>query len=846
MRFAPLAQCDLRFLQRATPMVEGRVSNRVQSNDRDRLGPSQWPPTFMSLAEAARVIGFRSFPTLAAYTSRARAFWAILAVLLVSFCGVSAGTLIELRQETWDQATTGARNLVSVLSQEIARNLRTYDALLLRLKTEIRDPALDRLSHEAQYENLFQGTFVDPFLTDVFVTNAAGRVVWDRNGPQARNRDFSTSPAFTIQRDTVDAGLFMSAPFSRPDNLSDKVVAISRRVNARDGSFGGIVVGLVRMELFLRATRGTILGADDSITLFTAAGTLVARTPNLPEMIGRDLSGTPNVARMIDADGGVFSGISSIDGVRRIYTFTHIRDVPIILTVALGEKSVLSGWNRRALKIGLVLTLLSGLALTLALFVRREFRRRLETENTLRRSEEQYRLLADHSTDLIIRLDRDFNRRYVSPASRSLVGFEPEELYGQPSRGLIHPDDWSHVERIARNARQSAGGTEATYRLRTKSGGYIWAEGRYSYVPNDGGFIVVLRDVSERKQVEEELAAAHAKLTNLVNTDPLTGLSNRRHFDEMLEALGRRADPVPVSMLMMDIDRFKLFNDRYGHPEGDACLKSVARAIQGVAEAEGAVPARIGGEEMALLLPNRSLAEAQALAERIRAAVEALAIAHEGNVANGGVVTVSIGCAERDSSQSLMEPLIGEADQMLYEAKRSGRNRVESRLTLARAASAGEGVTDERRDEAAGRFRAAKLSAGPGELDTLATRLAELLEAPVGFISLYDRDEVELVGRHNIARTTASKDISFCRYTVLSSEPIVISDMATDPRFAENPLVTCDRGARFYAAAPLIDPRSGVAIGAISVCDAKPRYLFGPDERSILTTFARLVMHGVS
>ncbi|ALN71083.1 hypothetical protein M673_00080 [Aureimonas sp. AU20] len=775
---------------------------------------------------------------------RGRAFWALLILLLLSFCGVSAATLIDLRQDAWMQATNGARSLGAALSQEIRRTLRTYDAALMRVGTSLSDPTVKRLDPSTRQIALFEGTFVDAFLAGVFVTDASGNIIWDRDREPSRLPNLADKSFFKAQRDAADVGLFMSEPFMREDNGADHVVALSRRVRTEDGSFNGVVVGLVRLDAFVRILHGSLLAPGDSINLFTREGVLVARVPDKPDAIGRDMSHTVNVAKFMQAESGVFTGVSAMDGVSRIYSFVHMSDVPIILDVGLAEKNVYASWNRRALTIGLVLVLLSGLTLCLAVLIRREFRRRLETERVLRHSEEQYRLLADHSTDLIIRLDADLARRYVSPAAMPMLGYTPDEMIGQLSRSLIHPDDWTEVQRIAANARQSDKGTETAYRLRTKAGDYVWVEGRYSYVPADGGFIVVLRNISKRRQVEEKLAAAHAELTGLANTDSLTGLANRRRFDEQLKSLCSTPGRPPFSLLMMDIDRFKLFNDRYGHPSGDRCLRQVAEAIRAALPGGEALAARIGGEELAVLLPGCDLIEAQRTAERICRAVEALAIAHEGNLPNGGVVTISIGCAERSESCDLFQQVTGEADQMLYEAKRSGRNRACSRLTLAQSDEIDVSQTEALRQEAIERFRALRLGSGSVELDALTARLAKLLQAPIGFISLY-ASEVEIVGRYNISLATTSRDTSFCRLTVQSAEPIVVPDLKADPRFEQNPFVTCEEGSRFYAAAPLIDPHTGVSIGAISVCDAKPRYAFGAEERTLLTTFAHVVMHGL-
>jgi diguanylate cyclase (GGDEF)-like protein len=176
---------------------------------------------------------------------------------------------------------------------------------------------------------------------------------------------------------------------------------------------------------------------------------------------------------------------------------------------------------------------------------------------------------------------------------------------------------------------------------------------------------------------EEQLKRANEQLMELATTDALTGLANRRRFDERIDMEWRRAaqDGVPLALLICDVDNFKKFNDRYGHLEGDHCLRAVAVALKAAARRPGDLAARTGGEEFALILPGTSLAGAVAFAEKFRTSVEMLAIPHADNVT--GRVTVSIGAASaRPGCDEPVHNLVDAADAALYRAKRLGRNRV--------------------------------------------------------------------------------------------------------------------------------------------------------------------------
>ena len=188
---------------------------------------------------------------------------------------------------------------------------------------------------------------------------------------------------------------------------------------------------------------------------------------------------------------------------------------------------------------------------------------------------------------------------------------------------------------------------------------------------------------------EEELRIANEHLEELASLDGLTGLANRRAFDRQIDHDWQRAREhrEPVALMMIDIDHFKLFNDRYGHVAGDTCLRAVGETLSLVTLGEAVLVARYGGEEFALLLPGLDIERASTLADEARRAIEDLCINHSESPC--GYVTVSIG-VESIVPDRYQEPaaLIEAADIALYEAKRRGRNAVVARVrALLRVAS---------------------------------------------------------------------------------------------------------------------------------------------------------------
>ncbi|WP_158217613.1 GGDEF domain-containing protein [Lottiidibacillus patelloidae] len=189
--------------------------------------------------------------------------------------------------------------------------------------------------------------------------------------------------------------------------------------------------------------------------------------------------------------------------------------------------------------------------------------------------------------------------------------------------------------------------------------------------------------VLAHEEMEARLQEANSKLLKMANIDGLTGIANRRSFNDTLEKETKRMkrEKKVLSLLMIDIDNFKAFNDTYGHQEGDYCLQSVANEIKGNLQRPSDFVARYGGEEFAVILPGLSENKAAVVAEKIRSSIEELEIPNVHAEAKS-IVTISVGVATMDEDIN-SEQLVKLADRALYEAKERGRNQVcQSELTL--------------------------------------------------------------------------------------------------------------------------------------------------------------------
>ncbi len=209
---------------------------------------------------------------------------------------------------------------------------------------------------------------------------------------------------------------------------------------------------------------------------------------------------------------------------------------------------------------------------------------------------------------------------------------------------------------------------------------------------------LLLQEIEKRRRAEEALQKANEKLQHLADSDSLTGIANRRHFDEYLDREWQRysRDKLHLALIMCDIDFFKLYNDTYGHQAGDSCLQQVAGAIGRAVKRPADLVARYGGEEFAALLPNTDFDGALRVAESIHLEVRQLKIVHAQSSVSD-YITLSAGIASTvPSHQESPAALISAADKALYQAKERGRNK-SCAVALDRSALPGRGEEGERK-----------------------------------------------------------------------------------------------------------------------------------------------------
>lgn len=468
--------------------------------------------------------------------------------LSLVLAALTALSLWEMRSDALASARDAADNLALILQRDIARNIEVYDLSLQAVIDGVRDPAMLALPPAVRQLVLFDRSTNAQDLGSLLVTDKAGDVVIDSHSVPPRHIYLGDRDYFQVHQASDDVGLYISEPFMPRATGLERSLGLSRRLNGPHGEFNGIVVGTLRLNYFRRLFDGINLGPHATVTLIRTDGTLLMRRPYNEKLIGRNLADATAFQKRLLAPEGSYVDIAGIDDIERLFSFRHIGDHPLIVTVGLATEDIYAEWWRRAWVISGIVLMLDAVFIVLSFLFAQQLRKRLEMEQQL------------------------------------------------------------HL---------------------------------------------------------------------LANTDSLTGLGTRRALDSALDVEWRRANRhhTPMAVLMIDVDDFKPYNDRYGHAAGDTALRTVARCINDSIKRPGDFAGRYGGEEFCAVLPNTDLGGAARVAESIRAAVLA---ANERNAGSAyGKLTVSIGVAVHSgiaAEDDTLEDLVRLADGRLYEAKAAGRN----------------------------------------------------------------------------------------------------------------------------------------------------------------------------
>lgn len=302
----------------------------------------------------------------------------------------------------------------------------------------------------------------------------------------------------------------------------------------------------------------------------------------------------------------------------------------------------------------------------------------VKTAGVLQLRTEQFRTAFEYASIGMALVGLDGQWLRVNNSLCKILGYTEDDLFARTFQEITHPDDLeADLDQVQRLVDGELTSYEMEKRYFHRDGHVVWVLLSASLVRNSYGqpihFISQLQDISARKQMED-------KLHRLATYDQLTELHNRRALLERLQEEVARSTRYnrPVSLLLLDIDRFKRVNDTYGHDVGDDVLRRVSHLLKHAVRTADLV-ARFGGEEFAIVLPETSLAEAGVLAERLREliATDSPTVTSRAGTVQRLSVTVSFGVACINAEADAEKELIKAADEALYRAKHNGRNRVE-------------------------------------------------------------------------------------------------------------------------------------------------------------------------
>jgi diguanylate cyclase (GGDEF)-like protein/PAS domain S-box-containing protein len=511
-----------------------------------------------------------------------------------------------------------------------------------------------------------------------------GLVIVDENGnwitsSGAQGPNVSDREYFRHHQQSPARDVFIGPPFKSRVN-ADWITTVSRRFNHPDGSFAGIVLATIGANYFSEFYRQFNIGANGAIVLIGADGIVKARSSDNGTYVGRDMSSAPLFRDpTLQSAHGVYHYKSPLDGTQRVSCYQRSDRFPLVVVAAMEQDEILAPWRNAALvRLSGVFALILLIGV-IGFFLIRQMLARQGMMAELVAKEADFRLLAEESSDMVTRIGFDGQLIYVSPSSAHVVGWGPDQLTGTPALAGVNADDLPAVnETVEALRRGDITDARIVYRTRHRDAQEVWIEStmrvtRRSDTSEIDGVVAISRDVTEQKNAEQRLGA-------LAMLDGLTGLANRGRFDERLQEEWARAlrEGTPLSLLMIDVDHFKKFNDQYGHPAGDACLRAVAKILRAEARRPADLAARYGGEEFVLLLPNTEAAGCALVGERVREELRRLDVTHAMNPPTRRV-TVSLGGATIWPNAKLAtetSSLIDAADRALYTAKEAGRDRL--------------------------------------------------------------------------------------------------------------------------------------------------------------------------
>ena len=423
---------------------------------------------------------------------------------LVSLClllvGVDVVRSLHERDVVLDAASRETMDLARSLGQQAEATVSATDAVLAGLSERIETDGLGPAALARLQKVSAARRAALPWVLALSAYDEAGGPILS-DGVAIPPDRLMREAIFTGHRDQPDRGLHIGAPFRASGRW---IVPLTRRLQHPGGEFAGIVMAALDVEWLQGLYGGFGIGASDAIELLAADGSLVLRRPFLEDKVGQVICPLPSFGPT--SQGATFTARSPFDGIERVVSYRPLLGGKLVTLVALDRDHVLSVWRsgatRHLLGVMALCWLIAVLAIRLASLVRSRTVAELEAASL----GEEHRMVAEHGSDMLLKIEPGGRRVYVSGACRRLLGYEPEEMLGIASDDALHPDD--------RHQHATIWGADATerpytYRMRRKDGSYRWLEATLTRLPQRPGeppqMLVVARDIDRRMRAETEL-----------------------------------------------------------------------------------------------------------------------------------------------------------------------------------------------------------------------------------------------------------------------------------------------------------------------------------------------------
>ncbi|MGV1916919.1 diguanylate cyclase domain-containing protein [Rhizobium sp. 22-785-1] len=585
----------------------------------------------------------------------------------------------------WAEYTNWQRLLQSANTRQMetarAMALHTDDILALaqqplnNLSAHARDALGDKAKMQHLLEEMLRVVKTSPLLRSLAYADAQGRLIGSTFAANSAGMDLSDREYFLFHKSNASTQPRFGLP-SQSQTNGHWFLPISQRIDNPDGSLAGIMIATIDMDHFSRFIETFEVNEENAFALLRKDGAILLRLPIDLKAMGANVADSALYRDQIMKKlRGNYEYVSRFDGTKRISGFYRSTDTGVTAIATQTKASIFDDWLKQSKYpwLSIILAYLIGTAMAIR-WIRQIELREIGDQKVAAR-EAEFRLIANASPDVIEKISLAGVRQYVSPAAARIFEQDTESVIG--TSVLDDRDDQTKSAWQDALAKvQSGSSTECIlYRHQRMDGTMIWLESVISCFRSDDnnepdGIVVITRDVTRQQMMKQELNA-------LATTDELTRLFNKRYFNTQLSSTlaAARANQQSVSLILLDLDRFKAYNDTYGHLAGDCALRDVAAVIPPQLTGTGGLAARYGGEELVVLLPNTDAEETMRIAENIRKAIAALKIEHAGNLP-WGHVTASSGYATALPSQAFSEnDLITQADRALYAAKAAGRNR---------------------------------------------------------------------------------------------------------------------------------------------------------------------------